>query len=141
MQQLQHAMQHRLRLTYREASDRYTGPGTPMQRAFQRAEPKLVVHPALNDGPEGLWGSAAPPRQLLMRCLTAVEPAQSPLHAFAGHVERGLPRNHVVECHRHIRAELPLDLHDLLGGEHPESPVDVALKFDAVLFDAPKPFE
>src|SRR4051794_32576409 len=57
MKQLQHAMENRLRLAYREASNRYTGPGTSVQRAFQRAEPKLVVHAALNDGPQRLRGS------------------------------------------------------------------------------------
>src|SRR5215217_8362101 len=99
MKQLQHVVQNRLRLTHRQASDCYTGPGPSLQGPFERAQPKLLVHAALNDGPEGLRGSgeagkgggvsfrrsqtlqrprvpaSCRTRQLVMRCLASVEPA------------------------------------------------------------------
>src|SRR5215218_7642494 len=57
MKQLQHVVQNRLRLTYRQAPDCHTGPGTSLQGPFQRTQPKLLVHAALYNGPQRLRGS------------------------------------------------------------------------------------
>ena len=47
----------------------------------------------------------------------------------------------MVERHRDVGAEDPLDLHRALGSEPPARPVDVALEFHAILVDLPKPLE
>src|SRR6266511_5425311 len=49
--------------------------------------------------------------------------------------------NHMIERHRDIRAERPLDFYRALGGQLAPAAVDVTLKFDAVLVDFAKALE
>jgi hypothetical protein len=44
----------------------------------------------------------------------------------------------VIEGHRDVRAQPPLDLHGALRSERPGGSVDVALKLDSVLRDGSK---
>src|ERR1041385_4325932 len=68
-----------------------------------------------------------------------LQPAQRLLHPLFGKLPRSLPGHHVVECHRDVGAERPLDLHGRLGGEPPYGAVDMAGELDAFLFDGAQP--
>ena len=70
-----------------------------------------------------------------------VQPPERPLHPFPRELVRRLARHHVIERHRDVGAQRPLDLHRALGGERAVGAVDVALELDAVLGDLPEPLE
>jgi hypothetical protein len=47
----------------------------------------------------------------------------------------------MIESHRDVRAQLPLDLDRAFGSESPKGPIDMTLELDAVLLDPAQPFE
>ena len=73
--------------------------------------------------------------------LAPVQPPERALHSFLGQLVRRLSGHDVIERHRDVGAERPLDLHRPLGRECPIGAVDVRLELDAVLTDPAKPLE
>src|SRR5437667_270795 len=70
--------------------------------------------------------AAAPPR-------APFQPFQRPLEGVAGGWLVRSPRHHVIERHRDVGAEAPLDLGGALGSEEAARAVHVALKLNAVV--------
>jgi hypothetical protein len=88
----------------------------------------------LDDGPEGLKGRTSSLfHQLRVPLFTAIQPAEGSLHAFVSRREGRLPRHDMIESHRDIGAQLPLDIDRTLGRKHPECAVDMALELDTML--------
>ena len=97
-------------LSYREASDGDPGPGAVLQCSPRESVPRSSSWmPPWMMG-HRVWRPGCSVRQSVMHGLATVQPAERPLHSVAGRLTRGLPWNHVVERHRHIGPELPLDL-------------------------------
>jgi hypothetical protein len=69
------------------------------------------------------------------------QPSKRASHPLFGQRMRCLSRHHVIERHRDVGAEVPLDLHDALGGERAQGAVDVALELDPVLRDPAQPLQ
>ena len=63
----------------------------------------------------------------------SLQPPQRALEGVAGGGFVRPSRRDVIERHRDVRAEDPLDVGGALGGEAAARPVDVALELDAVL--------
>ena len=80
-------------------------------------------------------------RQLRVPRLAPIQPAEGPLHALARGRGRRLARHDVVEGHRDIGAQLPLDLHGALRRQRAAGAIDVALELHPVLGDAAKALE
>src|SRR2546426_2899253 len=59
------------------------------------------------------------------------QPSQRPLEGVPCSRHIRPPRHHVIERHRDVGAENPLDLRGALGGERASTAVHVALELDA----------
>src|SRR5882724_13377718 len=80
-------------------------------------------------------------RQFTMPLGTPLQPLQ---RSFQRIPRRRLIRasgNHMIERHRDVGAERPLNLNGTLGGQLAPAAVDVTLKLDAVLVDFAKALE
>ena len=72
----------------------------------------------------------------------ALEPAHAALRRVARRaLSLALARDHVVELHDHVGAEVALDLHHALGRERARRAVDVTAELDAVLAHRAQPLE
>src|SRR2546426_5962090 len=69
------------------------------------------------------------------------QPSQRPLEGVPCSRHIRPPRHHVIERHRDVGAENPLDLRGALGGERASTAVHVALELDAAFVHATKAFE
>ena len=109
---------------------------------------------ALQDRPEGLgegWKvgrldgathSNLPTfQQFPMSSRAPLQPSQRALQGVASGQFVRPSRHHVVERHRDIGAQRPLDLRGALGRERAAAAVDVALELDARLIHAAEPLE
>src|ERR1051325_6922222 len=76
-----------------------------------------------------------------MPFLASLQPAHRPFQSIARRRFIRSAGNHVVERHRDIGAERPLDVDGLFGRQHAPAAVDVTLKFDAGFLDFPEPLE
>src|SRR5262245_6978111 len=63
------------------------------------------------------------------------QPPQRPLHPLLGQLPRRAAGDHVVERHRDIGAEVPLDLGSALGSEPAPGAIHVAPELDPALRD------
>jgi hypothetical protein len=72
---------------------------------------------------------------------TPFQPLQRSFQGVACGGEIRSPRHHVIERHRDVGAEGPLDLGGALGGEEATRAVHVALELDALVIDPPEPLE
>ena len=143
LEQLEHPVHHRLGLAHREPADGDAGPGAALEGALERAQPEVVVGAALDDGPERLRTGA--------RRLAASSVVPAALHRSSQRSVRSMPScasvvrrlagHHVVERHRDVGAQRPLDLDRALGREGAEAAVDVARELDAVLRDPAQTLE
>ncbi len=116
------------------------GPRPAGERALERAEPQVVVRAALHDRPQRLR-RAPLVVQLGVPRAAPLQPAKRPVQSLQGQLVRRLSRDHVVEGHGDVGAEVALDLDGALGRQRARGPIDVTLEGDAVLGDPPKRLE
>ncbi len=70
-----------------------------------------------------------------------LQPSQRSLEGIPSHALVRAPGHHMVEGHRDVGAQGPLDLRGALGREPAAAAVHVALELDAVLVYAPEALE
>ncbi len=78
---------------------------------------------------------------LFVALLAPREPPQGPIERITRRCLIGSTWDHMIECHRDIRAQRCLDLDRAFGRQRPPSAVHVALKLHAVFVDLAKAFE
>src|SRR5438094_9629346 len=87
----------------------------------------------------GTWRRDAVRRlEVLVPFGAALQPSQRSLEGVPGHALVRAPGHHVVEGHRDVGAQGPLDLRGALRREPAAAAVDVTLELDAVLVHAPE---
>src|SRR6267154_870652 len=70
-----------------------------------------------------------------MSFFTALQPAQRSLQRIACRGLVGASRNDMIECHRDICAERPLNLDGALRSQSAPAAIDMTLKLDAIFID------
>ena len=96
----------------------------------RRLAAECDVDASLHDGKQGLGPLAV---EGVERGTAAGQPADATFARVARGGGVTPARDHVVELHHDVAAQVPLDLHDRFGGEAPARAVEVALEVHAVL--------